>query len=54
MTKGFAIVMATGILALVYGGVGASTSTQQATVGPWDITVALAVVSGGFLTRKGK
>ena len=54
MTKGFAIVMATGIVALVYGGFGANESTQEATVGPLDITVALAIVSGGFLTRKGK
>jgi hypothetical protein len=54
MTKGFAIVMATGILALVYGGFGGSTSTQEAAVGPLDITVALAIVGGGFLTRRNK
>jgi hypothetical protein len=54
MTKAFAIVMATGILALVYGGFGASKHIREATVGALDITVALAIVAGGFLTRKGK
>jgi hypothetical protein len=55
MRKTFAIViLATGILALVYGGFGGSTRTQEAAVGPLDITVALAIVGGGFLTRRNK
>jgi len=31
-----------------------SKRTQEATVGPLDITVALAIVGGGFLTRRNK
>jgi len=55
MTKTFAIVvLAAGILAVVYGGFGGSRRSQEATVGPLDITVALAIVGGGFLTRRNK
>jgi hypothetical protein len=55
MRKTFAIViLAAGILALVNGGFGGSKRTQEATVGPLDITVALAIVGGGFLTRRNK
>jgi hypothetical protein len=55
MKKVFAIViLAAGILALAYGGFGASQRTQEANVGPLEITVALAIVGGGFLTRGSK
>jgi hypothetical protein len=53
MPKTFAIViLATGILALAYGGFGGSNHTQEAKVGPLEIAVALAIVGGGFLTRR--
>jgi hypothetical protein len=52
MKKVFGIViLAVAILALAYGGFGASKRTQEANVGPLEITVALAIVGGGFLTR---
>ncbi len=55
MKKALAIViLATGILALAYFGFGASRHTQEANVGPLEITVALAIVGGGFLTRRSK
>ena len=55
MKKVFAIaILATGILALAYGGFGASKHAQEANVGPLEITVALLIVGGGFLTRAKK
>jgi hypothetical protein len=53
MSKAFAIgILVMGILALVYGGFRESKSTQEANVGPLEIGVALAIVSGGVLTRR--
>jgi hypothetical protein len=55
MRSVFAIViLATGILALAYGAFGATRQTQEANVGPLEITVALLIVGGGLLTRGNK
>lgn len=53
MSKAFASgILVIGILALVYGGFRESKSSQEANVGPLEIGVALAIVSGGVLTRR--
>lgn len=53
MKKAFAIgILAIGALALAYGAFGSMQRTQEVNVGPLEITVALAIVGGGFLTRK--
>jgi TRAP-type C4-dicarboxylate transport system permease small subunit len=69
MTKMFAIVLlAAGILALVYGGFNYTKQTHEAKVGPLEINitedkhvnvpvwagVALAIVGGGLLLVSGK
>jgi hypothetical protein len=52
--KAFAIgILAIGALALAYGAFGSMQRTQEeVNVGPLEITVALAIVGGGFLTRR--
>jgi hypothetical protein len=53
MAKMFAIVLlAAGILALVYGALNSTEQTHEANVGPLDITVALGAVGGGLLVRR--
>ena len=53
MTRMLAIVLlAAGILALVYGGLTYTKQTHEANVGPLDITVALGAVGGGLLVRR--
>ena len=53
MSKVFAIaILTTGILALAYGAFGNRQRAQEANVGPLEIGVALAIVSGGVLTRQ--
>jgi len=52
--RAFAIgILAIGALALAYGAFGSMQRTQaEVNVGPLEITVALAIVGGGFLTRR--
>lgn len=53
MRKTFAtVLLAAGILALVYGALNYTEQTHEANVGPLDITVALGAVGGGLLVRR--
>ena len=53
MTKVTAIgILVIGVLALVYGGLRESQHNQEANVGPLEIGLGLAIVSGGVLTKR--
>ena len=53
MAKAFAsVLLAAGILALVYGAFTYTEQTHEANVGPVEIMIALGFVGGGLLVRR--
>ena len=53
MTRVFAsVLLAAGVLAVLYGGLTYTEQTHERNVGPLEITVALGFVGGGLLVRR--
>lgn len=46
------VLLTTGAMALVYGGVSDPPRSPEVNVGPLEITVALGFVGGGLLVRR--
>ena len=46
------VLLTTGVLAVVYGGVSYTPQSPEVNVGPLEITVAMGFVGGGLLVRR--